>query len=252
MGFLDGLFSSMVESGAKAMENKYEDMSMQELEREWRQAFGDNSDFLSKGRYDYNSPRGVLDRVYSRRKGIKSFWQKCQEYDKAKEKEKQLAAEDEGFVSIIKNNEAFGEMVSQINEYGIEARYIVVDASNVKCTNDEKEVLCFQLQQMGIINVNERQIKIICEYLQNNLSLKYVFLSKEKNTLEINQEVFKKLEEERFKNSLSDNEMVKDIITKINALKYDAYHIELYIKDITCLNSKGKKLLCVWIMDILR
>lgn len=48
-----------------------------------------------------------------------------------------------------------------------------------------------------------------------------------------------------FKNSLSDNEMVKQIISKINDLEYSAFFISVYEDEVVVLNEKEKEILSI-------
>lgn len=49
----------------------------------------------------------------------------------------------------------------------------------------------------------------------------------------------------KFQNSLNSNEMVKEIITKINALKYQAFWVEVYTDEVRVLNEKEKEIISV-------
>lgn len=94
MGFFDSLLEGLVESGIKGTEDKYRQMGLSELEREWESVYAHMS-FPSDPNCDLDtivdskSPNGVLDRIYEERTQ-KSSWRRKALQHQQREKQKEI------------------------------------------------------------------------------------------------------------------------------------------------------------------
>lgn len=153
MGFLDSLLGGMIEAGVGATEDKYRQMSLSDLEREWNSVFA-HKGFPADPNYDLelavssNSPNGVLDRIYAERTGRPSWRQKAlqrqreaqqeerKKQQRAIEKENQEAKRKETARKASQEANSFKErlatsdmakiIIEKIDSIGEKAKYIAV------------------------------------------------------------------------------------------------------------------------------
>jgi hypothetical protein len=164
MGFLDSLFDGMVEAGVKVTEDKYRQMSLTELETEWKSVYA-HKGFPANPNSDLElevssiSQDGILDRIYAERTGKTSWRQKAlerqrqhqqEEYKKQQneikkkkeqENKKKREEKDRSEISSFKKRLATSDMakiiIDKIDSLGEEAKYVAVFPDRVVVDSDD-------------------------------------------------------------------------------------------------------------------
>ena len=199
MGFFNELFNNIVESAASALVRKYQDMPIEELKSKWEYEFK-SREYTKENMYKEPSSLSVLDEVYSSRVGKRSWKCLCESKLAAEEAEakRRIAMENEArkkkqeqqkanqrFCAALESNEMVKEIISNLNNLGYDAFYIVVNNDEVICNNSEKSNLYIaKYKKYGYPELDANQRKLLCSYICKHLTLKYI--SKDKYTLELN------------------------------------------------------------------
>jgi len=177
MGLFSDIFSSVLEAGAKNIEEKYSNMSNDELKREW------NSNFKNRERrrsniYQSPSPLEILDKEYARRFYCKTWKQLCEEYleeqDKAEAEKQKRAADNAKFENALPENPMVKEIIDKINGLNYDVFCIVVDSDNIVCYDDSNNsIWTLRYKKFGYPDLTYDQTKVLAGYLSEHLSLNY-------------------------------------------------------------------------------
>lgn len=199
MGFFDALnnFADAVEKNRlNQIEKNYEQMQCDQLNEEWKRELGNRIVSLDNledweiifkyreisGLDDcyYGKPElKILDDVYAKRTGKKTYKKLLKEQieylndviDKINEKNRAL----ESFKESIQSNEMVKEMIDKANNLKYKAEKIVINSDKF-CVSDKSQRILFLIEYLdyGYPSLSKEQIKILGEYIYQNLNLKFI------------------------------------------------------------------------------
>lgn len=200
MGFFDALnnFADAVEKNRlNQTERNYEQMQRDQLNEEWKRQLGCHIDSLDnledweivlkyhdiRRRADdcyYGKPElKILDDVYAKRTGKNTYKKLLEEQleylneviDKINEKNRAL----ESFKESIQSNEMVKEMIDKANDLKYKAQEIVIESDHF-WVGDKSQINVIRIEYLdyGYPSLSKEQIKILGEYIYQNLKLKFI------------------------------------------------------------------------------